>query len=129
VPEIFGRIDQLLGGGGWVLRSRHDVHRESYERQRFLFRREDQTSRHTIIAQDSDRNLYLLVFEEGQNLHMIARTLVKEPVFSKVKDAIFLDGGASSAIVLNQKYLVSPLYVIDKARFSAIQVFISDAKW
>ena len=129
VPDIFGRIDNLIGGGGWVLRSRHDVHRESYERQRFLFRREDQTSRHTIIAQDSDRNLYLLVFEEGLNLHKIARTLVKEPVFEKVQDAIFIDGGSSSTIVLKERYLVSPLYVIDKARFSAIQVFVLDAKW
>ncbi len=129
VSEIYGRIDNLIGGGGWLLRSRHDVHRESYERQRFLFRREDQQSRHTVIAQDSDRNLYLLVFEEGQNLHKIARTLVKEPVFAKVQDAFFLDGGSSSTIVFKEKYLVSPLYVVDKARFSAIQVFVLDAKW
>lgn len=129
VPEIYGRIDNLIGGGGWVLRSKHDVHRESYERQRFLFRREDQTSRHTVIAQDRERNLYLLVFEEGQNLHQIARTLAKEPVFARVEDAFFLDGGSSSTIVLKEKYLVSPLYVVDKARFSAIQVFVLDAKW
>lgn len=129
VPEIYGRIDQLLGGGGWILRSRHDVHRESYERQRFLFRREDQTSRHTVIAQDSERNLYLLVFETGQNLSMIARTLVKDPVFASVQDAFFIDGGSSSTIVLKEKYLVAPLYVVDKARFSAIQVFVLDAKW
>lgn len=129
VSEIYGRIDNLIGGGGWVLRSKHDVHRESYERQRFLFRREDQTSRHTVIAQDHDRNLYLLVFEEGQNLHQIARTLAKEPVFAGIEDAFFLDGGSSSTIVLKEKYLVSPLYVVDKARFSAIQVFVLDAKW
>lgn len=129
VPDIYGRIDHLIGGGGWILRSKHDVHRESYERQRFRFRREDQTSRHTVIAQDSERNLYLLVFEEGQNLHQIARTLAKEAVFAKVQDAFFLDGGSSSTIVLKERYLVSPLYVVDKARFSAIQVFVIDAKW
>ncbi|MFZ5951230.1 MAG: phosphodiester glycosidase family protein [Candidatus Rifleibacteriota bacterium] len=129
VPDIYGSIDNLLGGGGWILREKHDVHRESYERQRFLFRREDQTSRHTVIAQDTDRNLYLLVFEEGQNLHQIARTLAKEPVFAKVRDAFFLDGGSSSSIVLKEKYLVSPLYLVDKARFSAIQVFVLDAQW
>lgn len=129
VSGIYGSIDNLIGGGGWILRSRHDVHRESYERQRFLFRREDQSSRHTVIAQDSERNLYLLVFEEGQNLHMIARTLVKNPKFSKVQDAIFLDGGSSSTIVLKEKYLVSPLYVLDKARFSSIHVIVLDAKW
>ncbi|GAB4279761.1 MAG: hypothetical protein Kow0029_23800 [Candidatus Rifleibacteriota bacterium] len=129
VPEIYGTIDNLLGGGGWILRSRHDVHNESYTRQRFLFRKEDKTSRHSVIAQDSERNLYLLVFEEGQTLHMIARKFVKEPVFSKVQDAFFIDGGASSAIVLKGKYLVSPLYVVDKARFSALQVIVLDAKW
>jgi hypothetical protein len=129
VSEIYGRIDNLIGGGGWILRSRHDVHPESYQRQRFLFRREDQTSRHTVIAQDSDRDLYLLIFEEGFNLHMIARSFVKEPVFSKVQDAFFLDGGSSSTLVLQEKYLVSPLYVVDRARFSAIQVITLDAKW
>ncbi|MGM0600812.1 MAG: phosphodiester glycosidase family protein [Candidatus Rifleibacteriota bacterium] len=129
VESVFGKIDNLLGGGGWILRNRHDVHRESYIRQRFLFRKEDQTSRHTVIAQDSERNLYLLVFKEGLNLHKIARTFVKNPVFNKVQDAIFLDGGSSSAIVVQNKYLVSPLYLIDKARFTAIQVIELDAKW
>jgi hypothetical protein len=129
VESVYGRIDNLLGGAGWVLRNRHDVHRESYTRQRFLFKKEDQTSRHTVIAQDSERNLYLLVFEEGLNLHQIARTFVKNSVFARVRDAIFLDGGSSSAIVVQNKYLVSPLYLIDKARFSAIQVIELDAKW
>jgi hypothetical protein len=129
VDNIYGRIDHLLGGGGWILRSRNDVHRESYKRQRFLFRKEDQRSRHTVIAQDTDRCLYFLVFREGLNLHQIARALAKEKKFEKVRDAFFLDGGSSSTIVVNEKYLVSPLYVVDKARFTAIQIFSLDAKW
>jgi exopolysaccharide biosynthesis protein len=69
------------------------------------------------------------VFREGLNLHQIARALAKEKKFEKVRDAFFLDGGSSSTIVVNEKYLVSPLYVVDKARFTAIQIFSLDAKW
>lgn len=122
-------IDNLIGGGGWILRDRQDVHMEAYERQRFRFRKEDQTSRKTVIAQDSDRNMYFLVFETGHNFHMVARTFVKDPAFAKVRDAIFLDGGSSSTIVLNGKYLVAPLYVVDKARFSCIQVLVPPTTW
>lgn len=130
VPEIYdGSIDNLLGGGGWILRSREDVHMEAYERQRFRFRKEDQVSRKTVIAQDSERNLYFLVFEDGFTFHMVARTLVKDEVFAKVRDAFFLDGGSSSTIVVKEKYLVAPLYLIDKARFSCIQVLVPAITW
>jgi hypothetical protein len=128
VDKIYGRIDQLLGGGGWIIQRRKDVHRESYERQRFLFRKEDQNSRHTVIAQDVDRNLFLLVFETGHTLHQIARKLTREKVFGDITEAIFLDGGSSSTIVLKGKYLVPPLYLMDKARFSSIQVIIPEER-
>ncbi|MDD3146922.1 MAG: phosphodiester glycosidase family protein, partial [Candidatus Riflebacteria bacterium] len=99
-PTVFdSTIDNLLGGGGWVVRNRKDVHMEAYERQRFRFRKEDQTSRKTVVAQDSDRNLYFLVFENGFNFHMVARTFIKEQIFAQVRDVFFLDGGSSSAIV------------------------------
>lgn len=130
VPEIYdGVIDNLLGGGGWILRCRKDVHMEAYDRQRFRFRSEDQTSRKTVVAQDSQRNLYFLVFEDGFNFHMVARTLAKEQVFADVRDAFFLDGGSSSAIVLKEKYLVPPLYLMDKARFSCIQILVPATTW
>lgn len=129
-PIVFDSvIDNLLGGGGWILRNREDVHMEAYDRQRFRFRKEDQTSCKTVLAQDVDRNLYFLVFENGFNFHMVARTFVKEPLFSQVQDAIFLDGGSSSAIVLNGKYLVPPLYLVDKARFSCIQILVPPTTW
>lgn len=119
-------IDNLLGGGGWILRDKRDVHNESYDRQRFRFFDEDKTARRTVVAQDIYRNLYFIIFEAGQTLHMIARELVKNPVFQDVKDAFFFDGGASSCMVLKGKYLVSPLYIVDKARFSAIMVSKED---
>ncbi len=122
-------IDNFIGGGGWILRDRKDVHMEAYERQRFRFRREDQISRKTVIAQDDRRNLFFLVFEDGHNFHMVARTFIKEKVFENVREAIFLDGGSSSAIVLKGKYLVPPLYVIDKARFTSIQVVVPPTTW
>lgn len=129
-PAIYDAvIDNLLGGGGWILRERKDVHMEAYDRQRFRFRSEDQTSRKTVVAQDCDRNLYFVVFDNGFNFHMVARTFVKEEVFAKVRDVMFLDGGSSSAMVLNGKYLVSPLYLVDKARFSCIQVLIPPTTW
>ncbi len=129
-PTVFDSIiDNLLGGGGWIIRNRIDVHMEAYERQRFRFRKEDQTSRKTVVAQDSERNLYFLVFENGFNFHMVARTFIKETIFAKVRDVFFLDGGSSSAIVLNGKYLVSPLYLVDKARFSSIQVLVPPTTW
>lgn len=122
-------IDQLLGGGGWIMRDRRDVHNESYDRQRFRFYDEDKTARRTVVAQDTDRNLYFLIFEAGQTLHMIAREFIKNPIFKDVKDAFFLDGGASSCMVLKGKYLVAPLYLVDKARFSAITVSKEDISW
>ncbi len=130
VPNVFAsHCDNLLGGGGWVLRERKDVHMEAYERQRFRFGRADQKSRKTVIAQDSERNLYFLVFETGNTFHMVARTLVKDKVFVNVREAIFLDGGSSSAIVVKGKYLVPPLYMVDRARFSCIQILVPDLTW
>lgn len=123
------RPDQLIGGGGWILRNRKDVHQEAVDRQFFRFRAEDQTSRKTVIAQDSDRNIMFLVFEAGFSLHQIAREFVKNEKFSKVQDAIFLDGGSSSCIVLKGKYLVAPLYMVDKARCSCIQVLRPQMIW
>lgn len=122
-------MDNVIGGGGWILRNRKDVHNESLERQRFRFKTEDLKARRTVVAQDTDRCIYFMVFETGNSLHQIARTFVKDKVFEKVNDAIFLDGGASSCIVLNGKYLVPPLYLVDKARFSGIQVIKSDLTW
>ncbi|PKL42092.1 MAG: hypothetical protein CVV41_15035 [Candidatus Riflebacteria bacterium HGW-Riflebacteria-1] len=130
VPQVLsGHCDNLIGGGGWILRDRKDVHMEAYERQRFRFAKADQNSRKTVIAQDSERNLYFLVFETGNTFYKVARTLVREPVFAKVRDAIFLDGGSSSAIVVKGKYLVAPLYMADRARFSCIQILIPEMIW
>jgi len=130
VPQVLAsQCDNLIGGGGWILRERKDVHMEAYERQRFRFAKADQNSRKTVIAQDSERNLYFLVFETGNTFYNVARTLVREPVFEKVREAIFLDGGSSSAIVVKGKYLVPPLYVADRARFSCIQILIPEMIW
>ena len=123
------RCDNLIGGGGWILRNRKDVHWEAVERQFFRFRREDQTSRKTVVAQDSDRNLYFIVFEAGFTLHQVAREFVKNDIFKGIQDAIFLDGGSSSCIVLKGKYLVAPLYMVDKARFSCIQILKPTLIW
>lgn len=123
------RCDNLLGGGGWILRNRKDIHSEAVDRQFFRFRKEDQTSRKTVVAQDIDRNLYFLVFEAGFTLHMVAREFVKNEIFKEVQDVIFLDGGSSSCIVLNGKYLVAPLYLVDKARFSCIQIVKPEIIW
>jgi hypothetical protein len=123
------RCDNLLGGGGWILRDRKDVHWEAVERQFFRFRREDQTSRKTVVAQDSDRNLYFIVFEAGFTLHQVAHEFVKNDVFKGIEDAIFLDGGSSSCIVLKGKYLVAPLYMVDRARFSCIQILKPTLIW
>ena len=117
-----GRCEHLLGGGGWIMRSRKDAHWEAIERQFFRFRSEDQTARKTVVAQDTNRNLYFIVFEAGFTLHQVARTFVKNDIFKDVEDVMFLDGGGSSCIVLNGKYLVPPLYLVDKARFSCIQI-------
>ncbi|PKL47117.1 MAG: hypothetical protein CVV42_14130 [Candidatus Riflebacteria bacterium HGW-Riflebacteria-2] len=121
--------DNLLGGGGWILRERKAAHMEAYERQRFRFAKADQKSRKTVIAQDSERNLYFLVFETGNTFSQVARTLVKDPVFADVREAIFLDGGSSSAIVVKGKYLVPPLYMVDRARFSCIQILVPELTW
>ncbi|MBR4569876.1 MAG: phosphodiester glycosidase family protein [Candidatus Riflebacteria bacterium] len=123
------RCDNLLGGGGWILRDRKDVHWEAVERQFFRFRIEDQTSRKTVVAQDSDRNLYFIVFEAGFSLHQVAREFVKNNIFKDVQEVIFLDGGSSSCIVLKGKYLVAPLYMVDKARFSCIQILKPALIW
>ncbi len=130
VPSIFARhCDNLLGGGGWILRDREDVHMEAYERQRFRFAKADQNSRKTVIAQDSERNLYFLVFETGNTFHQVARTFVKEPVFALVREAIFLDGGSSSTVVVKGKYLVPPLYMVDRARFTSIEILVPEFVW
>ncbi len=121
--------DNLLGGGGWILKNRKDAHWEAVERQFFRFRREDQTSRKTVIAQDINRNLYFIVFEAGFTLYQVAREFVKNDVFKDVQDVIFLDGGSSSCIVLKGKYLVAPLYLVDKARFSCIQILKPTLIW
>jgi hypothetical protein len=122
-------MDNFIGGGGWILRARRDVHKEALDRQRFRFRDEDLRSRKTVVAQDTERALYLLVFEVGSSLHQVARTFVKDERFSGVQEAIFLDGGASSCIVINGEYFVPPLYIVDKARFSAIDIYKTDATW
>ena len=114
--------DNLIGGGGWILKKRKDVHGEAEDRQFFRFRREDLTSRKTVIAQDTSRNLFFLVFEAGFTMHQVAREFVKNDIFREVQDAIFLDGGSSSCMVLKGKYLVAPLYMVDKSRFSCIQI-------
>ncbi len=129
VAESNVLCDNLLGGGGWILKNRKDNHWEAIERQYFKFRKEDQTSRKTVVAQDSDRNLYFIVFEAGFSLYQVARTLIKDKVFKDVQEAIFLDGGSSSCIVLNGKYLVAPLYMVDKARFSCIQILTPNLIW
>lgn len=123
------KCDTLLGGGGWILKNRKDAHHEAEDRQFFRFRHEDLTSRKTIVAQDSHRNLYFIVFEAGFTFYQVALTLVKNEVFKDVQDAIFLDGGSSSCIVLNGKYLVAPLYLVDKARFSCIQIIKPEIVW
>ncbi|EKD81194.1 MAG: hypothetical protein ACD_39C01916G0003 [uncultured bacterium] len=130
VPRVFASsCDNLIGGGGWILRERKDVHMEAFDRQRFRFAKADQNSRKTVIAQDSERSLYFLVFETDNTFHQVARTLVKEPVFEKVREAIFLDGGSSSTIVVKGKYLVPPLYMVDRARFSCIQILVPELVW
>lgn len=130
VPGVFAsHCDNLLGGGGWILRGGKYVHHEAYERQRFRFRKADQKSRKTIIAQDSERSLYFLVFETGNTFYQVAQTLVKEPRFEKVRDAIFIDGGSSSAMVVKGKYLVPPLYMVDRARYTCIQILVPELSW
>ena len=121
--------DNLLGGGGWILKNRKDAHGEAVDRQFFRFRNEDKTSRKTVVAQDINRNLYFIVFEAGFSLHQVAREFVKNDIFKEIQDAIFLDGGSSSCIVLNGKYLVPPLYMVDKCRFSCIQIFEPEIIW
>ncbi len=117
------RLENLLGGGGWIVRNRKDVHLEAYNRQNFRFRKVDQDSRHTVIAMDEKDRLYILVFETGANLERVSGMLRKRPELPGIPDAFFLDGGSSSTIVLgNGKYLVPPMYLIDKSRFSAILV-------
>ncbi len=121
------RLVHLLGGGGWIIRDRKDVHMEAYGRQKFRFRKEDQDSRHSVIAMDSEDNLYLLVFETGANLAAVAKMLRTRPEFRDVTDAIFLDGGSSSVMIANGAYLVPPLYLVDKARYTAL--FVRLAGW
>ncbi len=113
---------QMMHGGGWIIRDGRDVHMESYKKQGFRFRKVDQDSRHTVIAMDRKDRLYLLVFEAGANLEAIVDMLLKRPEFAEISEAIFFDGGSSSTMVLNGEYLVAPLYLLDKARYSALFV-------
>lgn len=117
------KLEGLLGGGGWIIRESRDVHMEAYNRQNFRFRKVDQDSRHTVLAMDELNRLYILVFESGANLSKISESLRGKREFSRITDAVFLDGGSSSTIVVMGKYLVAPLYLIDKARLSALFVF------
>ncbi|MBF0406977.1 MAG: phosphodiester glycosidase family protein [Candidatus Riflebacteria bacterium] len=114
------KLLHLIGGGGWIIRNGKNVHLESYTRQKLNFRKVDQDNRHSVIAMDKSDGLYLMVFDHGQNLNAVAEKLLNKDLFSGVTDAIFLDGGSSSAIVLNGNYLVQPLYFFDKSRFSAL---------
>ncbi|RCK80486.1 MAG: hypothetical protein OZSIB_3232 [Candidatus Ozemobacter sibiricus] len=117
------RVVHLLGGGGWIVRQGRDVHMEAYQRQRFRFRRVDQDSRHTVVAMDDQDRLYLLVFENGANLSRVSAVLRDRAHFPGITEAVFFDGGSSSTLVWRDDYLVAPLYLIDKARFSAIGVW------
>ncbi|MBF0499477.1 MAG: phosphodiester glycosidase family protein [Candidatus Riflebacteria bacterium] len=112
----------LLGGAGWIVRAGKDVHLEAYQRQRFQFRKVDQDSRHSVIALDSEGGLLMIVFETGLNLEAVSRILLTQPQFKGITDAIFFDGGSSSELVVGREYLVSPLYLVDKARFTAITI-------
>jgi hypothetical protein len=116
------KLVSLLGGGGWIIRGGKDVHMEAYKRQNFRFRKVDQDARHSVVAMDIDDNVYLLVFETGYNLEGVSAILRQPKRFPNITDAFFLDGGSSSTIVLQGKYLVPPIYFIDKARFSALLV-------
>ncbi len=115
----------ILGGGGWIVRKGKDVHMEAYRRQNFRFRKVDQDSRHSVVAIDEGGRLYLLVCETGWNLERISEFLRSGKMPGKITDAMFLDGGSSSTIVLKGKYLVAPLYLMDKARFSCLLVYPS----
>ena len=122
------QLESVLGGGGWIVREGKDVHMESYKRQRFRFRKVDRDSRHTVIAMDALNRLYLLIFEAGANLELVSSMLRVQPELKGLTDAFFLDGGSSSVLVLRGKYLVAPLYLIDKARFSGLTVVSENPK-
>ncbi len=116
------RLEHLLGGAGWIIRCGKDVHMEAYGRQKFRFRKIDQDSRHSVIAMDEKDRLYLLVFETGSNLERVSDMLRTSPDFDHITEAIFMDGGSSSVLIANGKYLVAPLYLVDKARYTALFV-------
>ncbi|HOY65430.1 MAG TPA: phosphodiester glycosidase family protein [Candidatus Ozemobacteraceae bacterium] len=116
------RLEHLLGGGGWIVRDGRDVHMEAYGRQKFRFRKADQDSRHTIVAMDRQNRLYLLIAETGSNLERVSSLLRDPTAFDSITDAIFFDGGSSSVLIANGQYLVAPLYLVDKARYSALFV-------
>lgn len=113
-------IRHLLGGGGWIIREGRDVHMDAYNRQKFRFRKVDQDSRHSVVALDGKGALFMLVFETGLNLSAVSNLLLTRTEFKGITDAVFFDGGSSSTIVAGDDYLVSPLYFIDKARFTAL---------
>jgi len=116
------RLEHLLGGAGWIIRDGRDVHMEAYGRQKFRFRKVDQDSRHSVIAMDVRDRLYLLVFETGSNLDAVSSMLRTRSDFDNITEAIFMDGGSSSVLIVNGKYLVAPLYLVDKARYTALFV-------
>ncbi len=122
VPQAIpggARLVDLLGGGGWIVRNGTDVHMEAYQRQNLRFRREDQDSRHTVVALTRNGGFRLAVFREGQNLEQIA-TRLRAGVLGEIASAIFLDGGSSSCLVDASQYIVPPMYFIDRARFTAL---------
>ena len=114
---------QLLGGLGWILRDGKDVHMESYQRQKFRFRKADQDSRRPVLAIDRSGKLYVLVFETGSNLEKVAAILQSNPAFDNISEAVFLDGGGSTSLIIASEYYVAPLYFADRARFTCIEFY------
>lgn len=123
---ISSNITGLIGGGGWLINNGKPAYNEAVKRQFFRFRPEDETACKTVLAKDSEGFLYLVVFKSGLNLYNVTLALMKAPEFGKITSAIFLDGGSSSCIVLKEKYLVPPLYQIDKCRFTSIQLLLPE---
>lgn len=126
-PQFYnGKIVSLIGGLGRIVRNGKNVHMEAYEKQKFRFRKADQSSRKSVIALDCVNRLYLLVFETGFTFNQVASMLLERPDFESVTDAVFLDGGSSSTMILKGEYLVLPLYLADMAKYSCIEIYSTD---